>query len=404
MKKQEKLISLISASIIEKKKYALTPQAFDALNKHMLYFFSNFVRDVVNYSDLMCSLKLSKKHVDTIVKSYYQQKLLGYNNLSSNSGSKIIHSSNDNMISDVNEYLLKIIEKKIEIINKKELYMCNYEILDGIDVSVLLRTSGFARTKIEKSRNEIPVCVSGILTKDQTDFIKNNLLYMKDNTSYSQDFGLYEVFEKESQYINQLMPYISHFLTGRAAINYTKYDDYILYSKIVNRLSRNRNIDMVSYFSTLLRISISGLIGVYVGIENPRNIEEMLEINADSLKNITERCKDGFPDMKQHLYNKFVDIIFDCSSTFKISAGAVYGIVALGLEYCERILPHLYNNIKIIEIVLNNPRVSQLQTYYAQTMSNAIKKLAKFVLINTRSVDKKNNARYILQECSNVIY
>lgn len=334
----------------------------------------NYMNKIVQELSFLCynthSTKLTVKHFNQVLKSRGEQPLLGY--------SPNVRIRDNQTIDQ--KYSTVPLSQYMKPVKKFSYRMAptdiKYVLVDGVRVPNITKKSS------SRSKSDEPEIVSGVLSKTQIDFIVESIFYLRYDDNHSFEVGLKQILEEEEK-INVLTPYLLHFITGKMAVQYHNIEKMVMLMRISTALAFNNNVDLLSYFHPFLRICMSGLIGTDVGSNESDDDSPVRKCASQLLNVLLTKCKTAYPAMTKAIYNSLISVLFNESTSIAAHVGAVYGIQILGLEACERVIPHLAGYLAALKSIAGS--VSFEKSIQGMTVIEAIKELCEFTRNKTKN-------------------
>ncbi|EAY13936.1 hypothetical protein TVAG_028890 [Trichomonas vaginalis G3] len=346
--------------------------SMQALIEESENFINKFVQDLSFVLINSHAQKLTPNHFNKVLKSRGEQPLLGY---SSNVRVKDYQTQPGEF--SYQKYstvpLSQYITTSRPFVNNTIPTGIKYVLVDGIKVPTFMKKSS-TKTKSDKPRSDEPEIVSGVLSKKQIDYMVESIFYLRTDDNHSLEVGLKQILE-DDELINVLTPYLLHFITGKMAVQYHNVEKIVMLMKMATAIASNNNVDLISYFHPFLRICMSGLIGTDVGSNETDDDSNVRRCASQLLNVLHSKCKNAYPAMTKAIYNSLISVLFNETTSIAAHIGAVYGLEVLGIESCERVIPHLAGYLAALQSISST--VSFEKSVQGITVVEAIRELCE---------------------------
>lgn len=224
---------------------------------------------------------------------------------------------------------------------------------------------------------------------------------MRIDSNNSFDVGLKEVLEKEEK-INIFTPYFLHIITAKMTTLFHNIESMSNLMHITISLAKNPNLDLLTYFHPFMRICMSALVASDVGSNESDDDSPVRRLASDLLHIIYAKCHKAFPLMKDAVFNYLIGVLFDPNTSIAAHTGSIFGLIALGVDACEKTMPHLPGYLSVLKAISQNCTFEKC--YQGRVMLEAVREMCEKVLAETKTDEFHWRADEILQMISLIVF
>lgn len=366
-------------------------QLANFLEKHSRKYISAFIRRAYAFSQTSKSFALRKVHLEMALESRGEQRLYGYDAVPEYSANRVTVDGVDVFAAVEREMPQDegVLERSGQSAVGNE-RRCQWTLVEGIYTGDLYSNSYAAESSrslrhIERSLS-VPVTyqkssyeyyqdkvvfANDVLCREYQKFFLSFINLLRYDNAYTIENALNRIVDENK--LQPIVPYFLQFIFGKITALLNEPKEMVILIRFALALGLNKSVNLGIYVHSFLKIAFTGLTSLSFNDSLGDYEVSIRDYSAELLKVICDRCQYYFKDMKTVIFNALVNVLFDIRLTLNSHYGALVGIMSLGDEFSNRLIPHLDSYLHIVKgeesLFYSNPISHEIESKIKQLRS-----------------------------------